>query len=769
MKDEEPERSPTRRSRRTRETERPKRGRRKQLTPRRRALTRRSRRLAERAANQLDRDMFKVGATHGQGTTDALFNFLDSMNQIEVEQDDAATPEDEKIYGSAINWLDGIMLSHWDDSDGEIVKTDEELEGAKHALAHLRKTRETLPSGSFSHALDKLIATAEKDMQTKKSTPLSGLPPVPKTFKEAWADPLWRASICKEWQSFETNEVYELQPRSEAVYGRAISMKWIWRYKLNETGEIVRKTRCCARGFQQTRMGETPTYWGVTRHVSVLVLLTIAAQEDLEMSLTDCRTAFLSAEMDEADAVQLELPEGYGAICRELGIKPALPAGYSDVNTRLRGSRRRALVAKTLKSVYGLALAPAVFGAKLRKHLKSLGFKSLRNDDCVYYRVKDGKKMYLATTVDDILIVGHQDQIDEFNRQMRKPSGPFDIKELGKLGEPGGASRYIGMELRRDRTKREIYLTHSVYLRETVEKYRPWIKKYFPDHVTPKTPSSPPEIAELLSGAFDAGKNHATSNLPYRQLIGSLWWHVCNLRPSACFTTSVLSRSLSCFTHKHFKAALRLLLWLESQADVPFVVGQDGGRSKHNALYCYVDADFANCVETRRSTTGYVIYLNGSIVAFCARRQKAVALSTTDAEVRAATEASREILWLRHFLEELDWKQTSATDVFEDNKATVNLAETLAGQHHGKIKYMEIREKFCLDLAQRGTIKFWHCKTDEQCADLLTKSFYKHKFDDLRYRMWHQGPLKATPAPDYKDGAVLTTEINRKIYLITEN
>ena len=51
----------------------------------------------------------------------------------------------------------------------------------------------------------------------------------------------------------------------------------------------------------------------------------------------------------------------------------------------------------------------------------------------------------------------------------------------------------------------------------------------------------------------------------------------------------------------------------------------------------------------------------------------------------------------------------------------------------------------------------------------MTKSFYKHKFDDLRYRMWHQGPLKATPAPDYQDGAVLTTEINRKIYLITEN
>ena len=120
-------------------------------------------------------------------------------------------------------------------------------------------------------------------------------------------------------------------------------------------------------------------------------------------------------------------------------------------------------------------------------------------------------------------------------------------------------------------------------------------------------------------------------------------WHVCNLRPECSFSVSVLSRYLTCYTQKHFKAALRVLLWIETQADVPYVLGHTVGRDKSNALYVYCDADFANCAQTRRSTTGYLIYLDGDLIAFCARRQKAVALSTTDAEVRAATEASREV------------------------------------------------------------------------------------------------------------------------------
>ena len=131
--------------------------------------------------------------------------------------------------------------------------------------------------------------------------------------------------------------------------------------------------------------------------------------------------------------------------------------------------------------------------------------------------------------------------------------------------------------------------------------------------------------------------------LPYLNIIGKLWWHCANLRPSACYCMSVLSRSLHSYTQKHFKIALHLLRWLHSKADEPYVLGRRAGRSMAKSLYCYCDADFANCVESRRSNTGVLIFLDGSLIQFFSRRQTGIAISTTDAEVRSATAACKEI------------------------------------------------------------------------------------------------------------------------------
>ena len=195
---------------------------------------------------------------------------------------------------------------------------------------------------------------------------------------------------------------------------------------------------------------------------------------------------------------------------------------------------------------------------------------------------------------------------------------------------------------------------------------------------------------------------------------------------------------------------------MKTQAEVPYVLGRRTGRTAGNWLYCYVDADFANCAETRRSNTGYLIFLDGSLIAFVSKRQSGVALSTTDAEVRAATAACKEILWVVRLIDELGFAQKQPVDVMEDNSATVTLSQSSGAQHSGRIKYMSIRDKFCLNLAQDGVVRFVKVTTDQQIADVLTKPFFKPKFTALRTKLWNPRALRLQLYEDVHNVYVVT-------------
>ncbi|KAH9293251.1 hypothetical protein KI387_041546, partial [Taxus chinensis] len=72
-------------------------------------------------------------------------------------------------------------------------------------------------------------------------------------------------------------------------------------------------------------------------------------------------------------------------------------------------------------------------------------------------------------------------------------------------------------------------------------------------------------------------------------------------------------------------------------------------------------SDMAGDVDSRRSTTGYIYTVGGTAVSWISRLQKLVALSTTKVEYVAATEASKEMIWLQQLLEELGHKEEECT------------------------------------------------------------------------------------------------------------
>ena len=97
---------------------------------------------------------------------------------------------------------------------------------------------------------------------------------------------------------------------------------------------------------------------------------------------------------------------------------------------------------------------------------------------------------------------------------------------------------------------------------------------------------------------------------------------------------------------------------------------------KFNTLWGWVDADFAADLGTRRSHTGYILMLNGGGVSWRSTlKQKSVSLSTAEAEWYAASEAGKEVMYLRAIMEHLGFTQCEPTELYEDSREVIAMAE----------------------------------------------------------------------------------------------
>ena len=89
-------------------------------------------------------------------------------------------------------------------------------------------------------------------------------------------------------------------------------------------------------------------------------------------------------------------------------------------------------------------------------------------------------------------------------------------------------------------------------------------------------------------------------------------------------------------------------------------------------LLRYADSDFAGNVDSRKNITIYVFTLESGAVSWVSRLQKIVALSMTEAEYVAATEACKKLIWLKNFLKELEMEQEAP--LHSDSQSAIDLA-----------------------------------------------------------------------------------------------
>ncbi|KAH9096785.1 hypothetical protein LEN26_017339 [Aphanomyces euteiches] len=151
------------------------------------------------------------------------------------------------------------------------------------------------------------------------------------------------------------------------------------------------------------------------------------------------------------------------------------------------------------------------------------------------------------------------------------------------------------------------------------------------------------------SAAFHSSSS--SPSLPFRTVVGELLYLTTTTRPDIAFTVTLLSRHLNNPAEEHQHIAKRVLRYLRGSKD--FGICYSKQDSTEFTIELYVDADYANDAITRRSTSGYLLYLNGCLISWKSKLQNIVALSTSEAEYISMSYGLQEALWLKSLLEEL--------------------------------------------------------------------------------------------------------------------
>ena len=427
---------------------------------------------------------------------------------------------------------------------------------------------------------------------------------------------------------------------------------------------------------------------------SLHVALHIAAVNDWHIEQYDVKTAFLNGILPEEERQYMEQPPGF-----------AHPGKEDHVWELHRG-------------LYGMRQSSRIWNRALHDSFLSWGFTRSECEWCVYWRRSDNGDMTIVVLhVDDMAAISStENEVKRFRSELEA------TWQITALGEP---KLIVGIAVRRDRANRTIMLSQTALIDKIISVYGQ----------KDANPANTPILhgAQLLTPdpqeELSAEEREQLAKLPYRSLVGSLMYVASGTRPDIMFAVSKLSRFLSCYREAHWQAAVRVVRYLKGTRDMELELG---GVSTSLSLIGYCDSDYANDPrhEGRRSVAGHCFSLGSGMVSWSSKKQKTIADSTCAAEYMAASEAGRELVWLRTLLGELGFGSALPTPLLCDNSAAVVLCGDQA--FHNRVKHLDVKYHWIRERVDNGELIVGRIPSSGNVADILTKALPGPLFTSLR-------------------------------------
>lgn len=505
------------------------------------------------------------------------------------------------------------------------------------------------------------------------------------TAKEALSGPQapqWREAIRNEIEGLHAMNTFEVVDIPKDA--RLVDSKLVLKIKTDQQGIPVKyKARLVARGFTQRKgIDFHETFAPVAPYTAIRAVLALSLYHGWHVHSTDFSQAYLNGSLDEA--IYMKAPDGHN-----------LPAGKCY---------------RIVTGLYGLKQSGRVWNMALDKLLRSLGFFPLQSTSCIYVRGEGALMVIIIVYVDDLLICALRIEI--------LIAVKAALLAAFKMDDKGPVSLFCGISLVFDHERRTLSMDQHAYLDTLFDDAVAAGGRVVP-YRSPITviPDDEPFNKKLLR--------------KYQKLVGKLLWLSINTRPDISFAVSILTRHMSNPGLSHWNTALHVVGYLKQTRHLKLVYAPQPDIPDCDMLHGFTDANWASDKTTkRRSTSGSATYLMGCLISWRTQVQKCVALSAAEAEIIAASEATRELLFFKYVLRELGYDCTPS--LFTDNMACVQVAKDPV--MHTKLKHVDTRVNFLRDHVQTKSLLISHISTAVNPADIFTKPLGRHLFDRHRRR-----------------------------------
>jgi ribonuclease HI len=321
------------------------------------------------------------------------------------------------------------------------------------------------------------------------------------------------------------------------------------------------------------------------------------------------------------------------------------------------------------------------------------GLTKVANEDCLLH----GKDIYVLIYVDDIKVTGTTDAINKL---------VAFLQERFKVTKESN-NTYLGINL--TPTSEGLCMHQEPAINKIIAEYG------MADSKARQTPLPHNNALPILETKQETQG--------YRQLVGKLMYLLAT-RPDLSFAMKELSRFNDANSEVHWNAAKSTLGYLRAYAAQGLLLKP----LSENRITAYVDASYAEELDTRKSTTGKIVFWGDNVISYKSKTQPIVTQSSFEAELMAISSVAQDILWLRNVLEELGYEQTKPSIVYTDSQSVIKWITRGKSSSRQRSKHIDVRALKIIELVESKVVELRYIPTEDNIADAFTKSLGRNKF-----------------------------------------